>query len=157
MADDLTPGEIVRSIRRLEESDRALGDRITGLAGQMVPTELWSAEHRGLVEDVKHLGEDVKEGLDRAERAAIDRRATLQARDAELEKLIEAVRAESKAEAKSLRGEIRGLREALDQKAAKRTEWSRQLKITVFGIAGAVLAAVAGAWITALLTSKGIR
>jgi predicted nucleic acid-binding Zn-ribbon protein len=148
--EDLTPGEIVRSLKRLEESDRSLGDRITGLASAMVPNDLWSAEHRSVIEDVRHLEEDVKAGFDRVERTSLDRRATLQQRDDDLEKKINAVRDE-------YRAEIKSLREALDQKAAKRTEWSRQLKIAVFSIAGAIAAAIAGAWVAAILTSKGIR
>lgn len=157
MGDEMTPGETARSFKRLEESDRFLGDRITDLASKMVPTELWSAEHRALIDDVKHLADDVKEGLDRAEKTSLERRAALVARDDDLEKKVEAARAEFRAEIKALRAEIKALREALDQKAAKRTEWSRQVKITVFTVVGAVVAAVVGAWISALLTSKGIH
>lgn len=150
MADEMTPGEISRRFDRIERDQRATDDRITGLAKAMVPTELWGSEHRALADDVKHLETDTSAAFARVDKTSLERRAALVARDDDLAKAIEALRAEFKAEVKAVRTE-------LEQKAAKRTEWSRQLKITVFTVVGAVVAALLGAWVTALLTAKGIR
>lgn len=143
MADELTNGEIRRWLERIEarvtEGQRATDDRLTNLAKSMVPADLWAAEHRAVVDDVKHLQTDTTDALARVEKTSLERRAALTARDDDLEKKIEA------------------LRKSIDQKANKRTEWSRQLKITVFTVGGALLAALLGAWVTALLTAKGIR
>jgi chromosome segregation ATPase len=46
--DPLTPGEIRRALKRLEEEDRSLAERITRLAAEMLPVKLWDAEHRAL-------------------------------------------------------------------------------------------------------------
>ena len=46
--DPLTPGEIRRSLRRLEDEDRAQATRLTQLAAEMLPVKLWDAEHRAL-------------------------------------------------------------------------------------------------------------
>ena len=60
--DPLTPGEIRRSLKRLEDEDRSLAERITRVAAEMLPVKLWDAEHRALGDKV-----------DRQERAAEER------------------------------------------------------------------------------------
>lgn len=150
MADEPTLGELGRRMDRFERDQRATDDRITGLAKSMVPADLWASEHKALQDDVKHLETDVNEALARVEKTSLERRAALSARDDDLAKAIEQARGE-------FRSALKALRTDLDQKAAKRGEWSRQLKITVFTVAGGLLAALLGAWVTALLTAKGIK
>lgn len=76
--DPLTPGEIRRSLKRLEGEDRSLADRITRVAAEMLPVKLWDSEHRALGDK-----------LDRHERAAETDRVRL-------EKAIEDLREEIK-------------------------------------------------------------
>lgn len=76
--DPLTPGEIRRSLKRLEGEDRSLAERITRVAAEMLPVKLWDSEHRAL-----------SDKLDRHERAAETDRVRL-------EKAIEDLREEIK-------------------------------------------------------------
>lgn len=150
MADEPTLGELGRRLDRYERDQRATDDRITSLAKSMVPADLWASEHKALQDDVKHLETDVNEALARVEKTSLERRGALTKRDDDLAKAIEETRAE-------LRAAIKALRDEWDEKAANRGAWSRQLKITVFTIAGGLLAALLGAWVTAVLTAKGIK
>lgn len=65
MADEMTPGEIRRTLERMErehrEDQRATDDRITKLAADMVPTTLWASEHRALKDDVDEVKTDLKD------------------------------------------------------------------------------------------------
>lgn len=147
MADEVTLGELHRRLARLETQletgQRARDDRLANLASQMVPTALWQAEHKSLQDDLTEHVRQAGIDRDRVERAIADA-AKRHERD------LKALRDDTDKQ-------IAGLRHELAQKAAKRTEWSRQVKIAVFGMGGAVLAALLGAWVTALLTAKGIR
>lgn len=138
MADDLTPGEIRRAIERLEQaqkdSNKASDDRVANLAQQMVPAALWAAEHKALVDDVKHLETDVHEGFDRVERISVERRTVL---EADITKI-----------RKGLEGHEKTHRDD--------HQWSRSKTMTVIAIAVGAAATLAGAWIAAVLASKGV-
>ena len=127
MADDLTLGELGRRLARVEKD-------VADNARAMVPAGTYDAAHRALEDTVKHLERDTEESLARVEKTSLDRRKALQDRDEELARAINAERAGRKDDVKALREEIKALNTALDQKAAKRTDWSRQLKITVFSV-----------------------
>ena len=68
MADDMTPGEVHRTLERIERSQRdahkAIDDRIATLAQQMVPASLWDSAHKALADDVKHLESDTREAFE---------------------------------------------------------------------------------------------
>lgn len=150
MADDITLGELGRRIARVERD-------VAETARAMVPAGVYDTAHRALEDTVERLGASTAESLARVERTSLERRKALQDRDEELARAITELRDEHRRDVKAVREEIKALSVALDQKAAKRTEWSRQLKVTVFSVGGAVLAALLGAWVTALLTAKGIK
>ncbi len=65
--DPLTPGEIRRAFERSEAADKALGDRITQVASDALPTKLWAAEHRALTEKVDRHEKDAEEDRKRLE------------------------------------------------------------------------------------------
>ena len=138
MADDLTPGEIRRTFERIEralqDSQRASDDRMNELARKTVPAELWAAEHRALVDDVKHLETDVHEGFERVERTSRERKAVLEADIAKVRKTVEDHQKEHR-----------------DNSA-----WSRSKTLTVIAITVGACATLAGAWIAAVLASKGV-
>lgn len=96
MADDLTLGEVARSVTRIEvRLDRALkdiDDRHAALASKVVPTDLWRAEHESLENEVRQLRDDVRQAVERIERTSLERRAALVSADQELGKQIEALR-----------------------------------------------------------------
>ena len=81
MADDMTPGEIRRSIDRIEGSQReahkAIDDRLAEVARKSVPVELWQSEQKALADDVKHLESDFRDAVDRIERTSQERMTTL--------------------------------------------------------------------------------
>ena len=141
----MTPGEIRRSIERLERSQqdaqRAMDDRITKLAAEMVPTPLWQSEHKGLVEDVKHLAEDVREAVGLIERTSQERMATL------------------RTEIGGVRDQAAAVRKAqgdhLKSHEADRT-WSRSKTLTVIAIAVGAAATLAGAYIAAFAAAGGV-
>lgn len=81
--DPLTPGEIRRSLKRLEGEDRSLAERITRVAAEMLPVKLWDSEHRSLTDK-----------LDRHERAAETDRARLEKQIEDLREEIKEVRDE---------------------------------------------------------------
>lgn len=70
--DPLTPGEIRRSLRRLEDEDRAQATRLTQLAAEMLPVKLWDAEHRALGEKVDRQEKVAEERQRRNEQAFKD-------------------------------------------------------------------------------------
>lgn len=76
MSDDdpLTPGEIRRSFKRLEEEDRAQAARLTSLAAEMLPVKLWDAEHRALGDKVDRQEKVAEERQRRNEKAIEDLR-----------------------------------------------------------------------------------
>lgn len=77
MADERSLGELGRAIDRVErqqhEAQRAMDDRVTKLAADMVPTTLWSAEHKAVVEDVRDVREDMQAGFTRIENAMAEK------------------------------------------------------------------------------------
>lgn len=138
MADDLTPGEIRRTLDRIErqqqDTQRAMDDRVTKLAADMVPTSLWAAEHKALADDVRDLASDMQQAVTRIEATSLERMQTL-------------------------RGEIKSVRQA-QQDHAKVHEaagaWSRSKTLTVVGIVVGAAATLAAAWIAAVLAAKGV-
>lgn len=76
MADDdpLTAGEIRRSLRRLEDEDRAQATRLTQLAAEMLPVKLWDAEHRALGDKLERHERLADENQRRNEQAFKDLR-----------------------------------------------------------------------------------
>lgn len=125
--DPPTLGEVVRAIKRLENEDRALAERITLLAAETLPVKLWDSEHRALGDK-----------FDRHERAAeADRKR--------LEKTIEDLREEIK----DVREEQKDMREERE----KRSEVTWQKIVGLI----AALAALAGVIVTLVGQSKGIH
>lgn len=80
--DDVTLGEIRRSLerleRRVENGQRDTDNRITQLASQMVPHSLWAAEHKALEDTVAELRVDTKAAFDRVERTSQERKGVLE-------------------------------------------------------------------------------
>lgn len=138
MADDLTPGEIRRSLERIEaaqrDAHRAIDDRLADLARKTVPVELWAAEHKALGEDVKHLEGDFHEAVDRIERTSQERMATL--------------RAEIKA--------VRTAQSDHEQQHRESGQWSRSRTLTVIAIVVGATATLVGAYIAAYAAAKGV-
>lgn len=140
--DPLTPGEIRRALKRLEEEDRSLAERITRVAAEMLPVKLWDSEHRALGDRVNR-----HEIASDADRARIER--------------------ESDEEARRLEAEIAALRRALEREVeerqkeikADRDERSKRAEITwqkALGLAMALIA-VAGVIVAVLALAKGIK
>jgi len=98
MADERSLGEIGRAVdrveRQLHEAQRAMDDRITKLASDMVPTTLWSVEHKTVVEDVHDVRTDMQAGLARVESAVAEKFKTTGREIAGLKTEIKAVREE---------------------------------------------------------------
>lgn len=139
MADEPTLGELSRNLARLESRlERALkdsDDRLAALASKMVPAELWKAEHEALENDVRELRDDVREAVARIERTSLERMGVL------TEKI-----------------DALGRRIGAHEKAhAAGSAWSRSRTLTVIGIVVAAAATIAGAWIAAVLTAKGVH
>ena len=78
MADEMTPGEISRRFDRIERDQRALDDRITSVAGQMVPAALYEAAHQALIDRVAHAEADTKAGFDRVDATSRERKRELE-------------------------------------------------------------------------------
>lgn len=72
--DPLTPGEIRRSVARLENEDRSLATRLTGLAAEMLPVKLWDSEHRALGDKLTRHEKAAEADQRRLERAIEDLR-----------------------------------------------------------------------------------
>jgi hypothetical protein len=139
MADDLTPGEVRRTLERIErvqnESQKAVDDRLSELARKTVPAELWAAEHRALGDDVKGLEADLHEAVALIERTSQERMTTL-------------------------RGEIAVVRKAQarhEENHRDSGEWSRSKKLAVAVALIGAGATLVGVWIAALLAAKGVR
>lgn len=125
--DPLTPGEIRRSFKRLEDEDRSQAERITRLAAEMLPVKLWDSEHRALGDK-----------FDRHEKAAdADRRR--------VEKTIEDLREEIK----DVRDDQKDMRE--EQEKRSEVTWQKVLGLIV------ALATIAGVLVTLIGQMKGIK
>lgn len=72
--DPLTPREILRSLKRLEDEDRAQASRLTQLAAEMLPVKLWDAEHRALGDKLERHEKAAEENQRRTEQAFKDLR-----------------------------------------------------------------------------------
>lgn len=143
MPDDLTVGELSRRLdgieRRMEQAFKDSDDRHSKLAREMVPTDLWKAEHVALGDDVKELRDELRAAI-RDAAARIDR--TSLERMAVLTEKIDAL----------------GRRISAHEKThAAGNAWSRSKTLTVAGIIVTALATVLGAWIAAILTAKGVH
>lgn len=138
MADDMTPGEVRRTLERIEraqrEANKAIDDRLANLAQQMVPATLWASEHKALADDVKHLETDCREAFDRVERTSQERKRALEADIAAVRKTVADHQAEHR----------------------DHNSWSRSKTLTVIAIVVGACATLAGAWIAAVLASKGV-
>lgn len=145
MADEMTPGEIRRTLERIErsqhEAQRAVDDRITKIATDMVPASLWKAEHKALADDVRDLADDCRDASERAEKTSLERMATL------------------RGEIATVRDSVAGVRKAQEQHVKAHEadrSWTRSKKLTVLAIAVGAAATLAGAWIAAVLAAKGV-
>lgn len=128
MAEDVTLGEIVRNMARLEAEQRAQ-------RADMVPAKLWAAEYRALLEQLTEHIRQADQVRVRLERDIADNRKA------------------HERDMKSLRDEIKEDFDDLREEQSKRSEftWSR-----VIGLVAAA-AAVAGVIVAALAMSKGIH
>jgi hypothetical protein len=144
--DDLTIPEIARSLRRLEESDRSLGNRITESAREAVPAKLWAAQHQALegalAEHIRQSGTD----RERLERAVAEMR---KAHDRDVRSL----RDDLDKEIGQARAENRTQIDALKAEREKRTEFTWQRAV---GLLSAALA-LAGVIVAAYAASRGIH
>lgn len=129
--DPLTPGEIIRAIKRLEDEDRAAAARITLLAAEMLPVKLWDAEHRALAELVRRHEQESSE------------------RQARLERMLDAYRTTCDKRVEDMEEAMDRLREQQDRRSE--LTWQK-----VIGLLGA-LAALALVIVTVLGQSKGIH
>ena len=114
---------------------REVDDRLAEVARKSVPVELWQAEQKALGEDVKHLESDFREAVERIERTAVERMATL-------------------------RSEIGAVRKAQDDHLKDHKDsgaWSRSRTLTVIAIVAGASATLIGAWIAAFAAAGGIR
>lgn len=147
--DDWTPGEIKRTVQRLDAaikqgcdrsdaSVRATNDRLAELAKSMVPTELWAAEQRALKDDLAHLEHDMTAGFARVESTAAERHRAVGREIRDVKTLIET-------EVADLRGDVKTLREERSKRSA--TTWQIVLSLI------AALAAVA--LVVATVVSSG--
>lgn len=140
--DPLTPGEIRRSLKRLENEDRSLAERITRVAADSLPVKLWDSEHRAASDR-----QDRHEAASDADRARIERDAAEAVRRVEAE--VAAVRRTMEHEIESLQAEIK----------ADRDERNKRSEITWQKILGLVMAltTVAGVIVAVLALAKGIK
>lgn len=139
MADDLTLGELARNLadfkKDVRQSLKDSDNRVTDLASKMVPTDLWKAEHRALEDDVKHLETDVHDAVARIERTSLERLANLNDQLAA----------------------IRTAQAAHEKAHADQRTWSRSRTLQAIGIAVTAAAAIAAAWIGAIVAAKGVH
>lgn len=139
MADEVTLGELARNLADFKSDVRQSlkdGDnRVANLASKMVPSELWRSEHEALEDDVQELRDDVRDAVARIERTSLERMGVLTEK-------IDAV-------AKRITDH--------ESAHAAGSAWSRSKTLTVIGIAVGAIATVAGAWIAAVLTAKGVH
>ncbi len=134
MADDMTNGEIQRSLQRLERAQQQL-------ATDTVPAKLWSAEHQALNDRVSRHEVDARETQARMERDAQDRHKALSREVAALRTLIER-------EVEDLRKEIQSMR----AERVRRSEMTWQKWVGLIG----ALAALALVVVTMVGQAKGI-
>lgn len=135
MADDMTPGEIRRSIERLERAQQQL-------AVDMVPAKLWASEHQALNDRVGRHELDARETQARVERDWADRHKALGREIADLRKLVER-------EVEDLRAEIKAMR----AERVRRSEMTWQKWVGLIG----ALAALALVVVTMVGQAKGIK
>jgi hypothetical protein len=139
MPDDMTPGEVRRTLERIEQtqkdSNRAHDDRISELARKAVPAELWAAEQKNITERIEHGEHDHAEALTRLEDRSLERFTTVQN------------------ELAAIRGDLRDH----EQLHKDSTAWSRNRVLTTIGIAVTAIATLAGAWIAAVIAAKGVH
>jgi len=139
VAEDRTLGELARNLadfkRDIRESLKNADDRHADLAGKMVPTSLWQAEHESLERDVAELRDDVRQAVERIERTSLERMGVLTEKIDKLDRRI-------------------GAHESAHRDS---NAWSRSKTLTAIGIAVGAVATVAGAWIAAVLAAKGVH
>jgi chromosome segregation ATPase len=139
VADEMTPGEIRRSLDRIEGAQRdahkAIDDRLAEVAHKSVPLELWAAEHKSLGDDVKHLESDFRDAVDRIERTSQERMQTLRTEI----------------------GVIRKAQAAHEAMHRDSNQWSRSKTLTLIGIVVAAAATLVGAYIAAFAAAGGVR
>jgi len=128
LAEDVTLGEIVRNLARIEAEQRAQRT-------DMVPSKLWASEHQALLQQ---LAEHIRH----ADQVRM-----------RLERDIADVRREHTRDMKTLREEVKEDFDDLRAEQSKRSEftWTR-----VLGLVAAV-AAVAGVIVAAIAMSKGVH
>ncbi|NUQ98876.1 MAG: hypothetical protein HOY79_20725 [Streptomyces sp.] len=129
--DPLTPGEIARSLKRLEDEDRALAARLTGLAAEMVPAKLWDAEHRALGDQLQRHEKESAERVARLERALDTYKASCDKRTEDIE------------------DDVQKLREERDRRSE--LTWQKVISLIV------ALATIAGVVVALMGQSKGIH
>jgi hypothetical protein len=138
VADDMTPGEMRRTLERLEQAqkdaNKASDDRLATLAQQTVPAALWASEHKALADDVTHLATDFRDEVARIERTSQERMATL----------------------RNEIGVIRKAQAAHEATHRDNASWSRSKTLTVIAIVVGASATLLGAWIAAVLAAKGV-
>jgi hypothetical protein len=91
--DDLTNGEIRRTLERLERGQRDGDDRLADVAGQMVPSALFATTVKGLTDAIATVRTDMTEGFGRVEKTSLERRGVLDAEDKRLSKQITGINA----------------------------------------------------------------
>jgi hypothetical protein len=142
VADDMTPGEIRRNFERVEHALKDGDDRHADLARRMVPTELWSAEHRAVLDRIAHQEEDARETAVRIEKISQERMAGLRAEIATVRDAVAEVR---KAHAQHTKAHETD------------SNWSRSKRLTVVAIVAGAAATLVGAWIAAFAAAGGVR
>lgn len=140
--DPLTPGEITRGFKRLEDEDRSLAARLTLLAAEMLPVKLWESEHRALSNQVNRHETSALADNARLEKA-------IEAAAHALGGEVSALRSLLEREVEDLRDEIKDLREERN----KRSEITWQKIIGLLGI----LIALATVIVALVGQSKGIK
>lgn len=142
----MSPGEIRRTMDRIEQAQRdgqrATDDRITRLAAEMVPTALFTSEHKALADDVHHLEGDTHDGFARVDATSLERTQTL------------------RAEIKAVRADIAAVRKAQDDHVKQHEadhSWSRSKWLTVITIVVGATATIVGAWIAAVAAAGGVK
>lgn len=134
MADELTPGEIKRTFDRVEAAQRATNDRLAEQARQMVPSEVWAAQHRALVDRITRNEQDARDARDRIEHAMDARFTTV---------------------GKEIASGVKAMEEH-ERAHTESTAWSRNRVLAAIGITVGAIATLAGAWIAAVLAAKGV-
>lgn len=129
--DPLTPGEIRRSLKRLEDEDRAQAARLTQLAAETLPVKLWDAEHRSLIEQLHRHEKESAERTARLERALDAYKATCDKRTEDIE------------------DDVQKLREDRDRRSE--LTWQKIISLVV------ALATIAGVIVALMGQSKGIH